>query len=348
MFRGSGNDSAYSIASGPAGGVVVAGSSASNDGDVTGHHGSAGVIDAWVVALRYDGQLLWEKSYGGSGADKFNRIIATTDGGYIAVGSTTSTDGDVSGLHGAGSGSTDIWVVKLDGSGNIQWQKCLGGSAQDLPGSIVQTADGGYILIGTAGSTDGDVSGSHGGNDVWVVRLDKNGNLVWQQCYGNAGGDNGYDIQPIGTFATDTGFIHLVQAESATNSVAIAASGLVPGNNVFYVRMRTSDSCYTAQTAVDSLVLVLGGDSSVMPGGAVFAEPNPFTGDLTIRGLDATKNYDISLVSIVGQIVVSQAVRGQNQSVLITGGLGRGMYYVRVYDAQTGRVVVSKALLKVD
>ena len=196
---GSGNDSACSIASGPAGGVIVAGSSASNDGDVTGHHGAVGVIDAWVVSLRYDGQLLWEKSYGGSGADKFNRIIPTADGGYIAIGSTTSADGDVTGLHGAASGNTDIWVVKLDASGNLQWQKCLGGSGQDVPANILQTADGGFILVGTTTSTDGDVTGNHGGEDVWVVRLDSGGNLVWQQCYGNSFNDVGNDIQPIGT-----------------------------------------------------------------------------------------------------------------------------------------------------
>ena len=196
-YGGSGNERAYSMIAGPANGFIVAGSSTSNDGDVTGHHGATGVTDAWLVALRYDGQLLWQKSYGGSGADEFDRIIATKDGGYLAIGTTASTDGDVVGSHDGGNGNVDIWVVKLDGSGNLQWQKCLGGTSQEFPANVLQMSDSGYILIGSTASVDGDVVGNHGNYDGWLVRLDKAGNLLWQQCIGNAYNDHANDIQAI-------------------------------------------------------------------------------------------------------------------------------------------------------
>ena len=99
----------------------------------------------------------WKKCLGGSSRDFAYAIQQTTDGGYIIAGDSWSTDGDVTNNHGY-----DCWVVKLDGSGNIQWQKCLGGTNVDVATDIQQTSDGGYIVAGQAGSTDGDVTGNHG------------------------------------------------------------------------------------------------------------------------------------------------------------------------------------------
>lgn len=107
---GSGNEQAFSMALSSAGGYVVAGNSTSNDGDVSGHHGLTSKKDAWVVALAPDLTVLWQHSYGGTADDEFYKIIHTTDGGYIAIGTTWSTDGDVSGFRG---GSQNMWVVKL-------------------------------------------------------------------------------------------------------------------------------------------------------------------------------------------------------------------------------------------
>jgi len=99
----------------------------------------------------------------------------TDEGGYILAGSTASDDGDVSGNH----GGYDLWVVKADADGGIEWQRCLGGSADERAGSADQTADGGYILAGSTASNDGDVSGNHGGHDIWVVKLESAGPLAF-------------------------------------------------------------------------------------------------------------------------------------------------------------------------
>ena len=88
--------------------------------------------------------IQWQKALGGSDYDYSTSIEQTTDGGYIVAGFTGSNDGDVSGNHGNG----DYWIVKLDATGNILWQRCLGGSDYDYATSIEQTTDGGYIVAG--------------------------------------------------------------------------------------------------------------------------------------------------------------------------------------------------------
>ena len=119
-------DEANSIQQTIEGGFIVAGMSFSNNGNVSGHHGSLAYPDYWIVKLNSSGTIQWQKSLGGSDYDYSTSIQRTTDGGYIVGGISPSNDGDVSGNHGGLGG--DYWVVKLDSSGNIQWQKCLGGS----------------------------------------------------------------------------------------------------------------------------------------------------------------------------------------------------------------------------
>ncbi|MFY9419238.1 MAG: hypothetical protein WAP17_09180, partial [Bacteroidales bacterium] len=160
-------DYAYSIQQTSNGGFIVAGSTNSNNGDVSGYHG---YFDYWVVKLNSSGDIEWQKCLGGTNNDYANSIQQTSDGGFIVAGYTESNDGDVSGYHG---GDYDAWVVKLNSSGDILWQKCLGGTIDDRANSIQQTSDGGFIVAGFTVSNDGDVSGNHGASDAWVVKLNK-------------------------------------------------------------------------------------------------------------------------------------------------------------------------------
>ena len=102
-----------------------------------------------------------------------------------------SNDGDVTGNH----GGLDYWIVKSDDSGNLQWQKSIGGTADDFAYAIQQSADGGYIVAGDSWSTDGDVTGNHGGYDDWIVKSDSSGNLQWQKSLGGTADDFAYAIQ---------------------------------------------------------------------------------------------------------------------------------------------------------
>ena len=172
------------------GNVILMGYSFSDDGNVSNHIGH---YDYWIVKLNQQGDLIWEKSLGGTDLDWGLCIFPTEDYGYIAGGLTMSTDVDVNcELH--SEYYHDAWIVKLDSSANIQWQRCLGGSFGDNATEIIQTTDGGYLFAGTTNSNDGDVSGFHGtpgtvyNRDIWVVKLDETGNIEWQKCLG--GTDN--------------------------------------------------------------------------------------------------------------------------------------------------------------
>lgn len=191
---GSSNDTARSVRQTNDGGYIIAGWTYSNDSDVAagGYHGRA---DSWVVKLNNRGVIQWQKCLGGSDDDTAESISTTNDGGFIVTGVTYSNDNDVKGKHNPSMRNSDLWVVKLNNAGIIQWQKCLGGSGNDWAYSIQQTSNGGYIIGGKTNSNDGDVRGNHGGFDLWVVKLNSVGSIEWQKSLGGSRTDEAYSIQ---------------------------------------------------------------------------------------------------------------------------------------------------------
>lgn len=171
----------------PDGGYIAGGYS---DSGLSGDKSEAGqgFIDYWIVKLDASGNIEWDNTIGGSGSDNLFDISLTTDGGYIVAGSSTS---GISGDKTEAAAGNDYWILKLDGSGNIDWQNTLGGSTEDIPASIVQTGDGGYIVGGKSNSAiSGDKTEAVvGGNDYWVIKLDASGNIEWQNTIGGTGSD---------------------------------------------------------------------------------------------------------------------------------------------------------------
>ena len=195
-YGGSSDEFASSIVAAGDGGYVISGASASNDGDVTGNHG--GGDDFWLFKIDANGLLQWQKTCGGSGYDVARGLAPTNDGGFVASGISDSNDGNVSGNH----GSLDCCVVKVDAGGVFQWLKSFGGSVDDFGQSIIETANGDLVAAGSTYSNDGDVSMNHGSSDVWVVRLNNVGTLLWAKCMGGSNGDVANTI----TLATDGGY----------------------------------------------------------------------------------------------------------------------------------------------
>jgi len=151
------------------GGYAIAGSTKSF---------GAGGYDVYVVKLDAKGNLQWTKTIGGPAGEEGNSLIQTSDGGYIIAGHTRSF----------GEGGADVYVVKLDAKGNLQWTKTIGGENEDLGHSLIQTADGGYAI---AGST---TSFGAGEDDVYVVKLDANGNLQWTKTIGGPDSEAGTSL----------------------------------------------------------------------------------------------------------------------------------------------------------
>ncbi|MEZ7504584.1 T9SS type B sorting domain-containing protein [Flavobacterium sp. Arc2] len=175
------------------GGYILGGYSSSGiSGEKT--QNSRGNDDYWVVKLDANRNIIWDKTFGGTGVDRLTTIIETNDGGYLMGG---SSDSNISGEKNENSqGMLDMWIIKTDISGNIMWQKTFGGSNPDWVQSIVKTPDGGYIL---AGSSHSGISGdktdnSRGGGDYWIIKINSLGSIIWQKTYG---GDNGDYLKSI-------------------------------------------------------------------------------------------------------------------------------------------------------
>ena len=147
-----------------------------------------GGSDAWVLKLDAVGDVVWQKHYGGSGSDYFSAVRPTADGGYVAAGSTDSF----------GPGGSRAWVVKLDASGNVTWQKIYGSTENTapLPGDVASdvqpTPDGGFVVAGVALLT----LSPRIDLDAWVLKLNADGEVVWQKTYGGTNSDGAYSVIP--------------------------------------------------------------------------------------------------------------------------------------------------------
>ena len=174
------------------GGYIAGGYTTSTDGDVSCTNPTIMHSDAWIVKLDSLNNIEWNHCYGGSNNETANDIIATEDNGYLIAGSTNSNDGDVSGFHGTPGGEEhDIWVWKIDSIGNLEWQRCLGGTKDEGRAELTYFGDGEYIINGYTDSNDGDVSGNHSIHygDIWLLKIDNTGDLIWQQCFGSSEGE---------------------------------------------------------------------------------------------------------------------------------------------------------------
>lgn len=191
-FGGSRDEMATDVRQTSDGGYIVAGSTSSftGDGDVIFNHSSFMTPnDIWVLKLDACGTLQWQKSLGGTNVDFASAVIETRDGGYVVAGFTQSNDGDITSTHG---GISDAWVIKLDTSGNLLWQKTLGGYHEDGATGIIQTTDGGFMVIAWS-SSNADTLGDDD-YDYAFYKLDSAGVLQWQKLYGGTSDDTPYNV----------------------------------------------------------------------------------------------------------------------------------------------------------
>ncbi len=170
---------------------LIAGISEFNEyGTITNYEGEInknGGLDFLLMKIDLDGNLIWQKSYGGSDDDILQSITKTDDGGYLLGGSSES---NISGDKSENSrGNLDYWVVKVDEFGNVLWDKTFGGSGYDAPYTIERTSDGNFFVIGTSVSNiSGDKSENNRGTngDYWVIKINEYGTKIWDKTYGGS------------------------------------------------------------------------------------------------------------------------------------------------------------------
>lgn len=153
---------------------ILAGHSNSNNQDITANQG---LSDFLLLKTTQDGNIVWQRSYGGSQND-FAHDVAVTDDGYALAGVSYSSNGQVSNQFGNG----DIWIVKTDLNGNINWQRSYGSNQLDIAKKIIPTIDGGYLLAGMTHSNDiASTNGTYAYGDIWLIKINATGDIEWQQ-----------------------------------------------------------------------------------------------------------------------------------------------------------------------
>jgi uncharacterized repeat protein (TIGR01451 family) len=179
-----------------------------------------------VVRFNEDGTLQWQKAYGGTDDDRAYSIQPVGNSGFIVAGFAASTDEDVRGNH--SPHLADVWLLRLDASGNILWKKCFGGSAADTAYAVIHTPDKGFLIAGSAASNNGNITGNFGETDAWAIKVDSSGNLLWQKNYGGSGHDGFKSVvlNPDGTY-TFTGY---------SGSAAVSGNSNAGGRDLWVVK----------------------------------------------------------------------------------------------------------------
>lgn len=200
----SGDESLNELAPTSNGEFLVGSRTSTNGGDVSGVHGS---VDLWITRLGAKGNILWSRTLGGTALESFAAVRPTQDGGCIVGTHTNSKDGDVSGT----SATTGIWVVRLNASGQMSWQRKFDENGYSEYRDVRPTSDGGFIVCGMGSDNSATTSGG-----VLIVKLQADGTISWQKEYGGSGSeepylmqqtsDNGYVIAGTTTSADMNGF----------------------------------------------------------------------------------------------------------------------------------------------
>jgi len=186
-FGGSFTDTSYALSETQTGNFIIVGSSDSDDIDINNNKGT---YDFWVLKISSSGDLIWEKSFGGSEIDEARDITITEDGDFLIVGDSRSVDTDV--LY--NNGAADIWIIKINADGELIWEKTYGGTSFDGVQSIQKTLNNDYIVAGNSRSSDVNLENNNGQNDAWFFKIDSQGVLKWQNSVGGSDIDLLMDI----------------------------------------------------------------------------------------------------------------------------------------------------------
>jgi hypothetical protein len=302
--------------------------------------------DILLIKTDANGNIIWAKTYGGTGADYAYSVQQTSDGGYIVAGETTSF----------GAGSADILLIKTDANGNIIWTKTYGRTSYDLALSVQQTSDSGYIVAGGIGM---------GLGDIFLIKTDANGNIIWTKTYGGIGSDYAYSVQQTsdggyivagGTYSFGAGtwdaFLVKTDANGDIGSCSIVRSVSLTVNTVSPTVNTPSPSVRSVSLTVTSPSPTVTSPTPIVNAPCPLSDDNelgiseschcasglitPYKGGIKVFGFG---EFEVKVYNVSGGVVKS--VKGKDEVKL---ELSRGVYFVEVVSGE--KVIRERVIIR--
>lgn len=344
-FGGNGADYGHFIQDASDSGYVIAG---------TTNSFGAGGLDFYLVKTDENGNVSWSKTYGGAGDDDGWAIAATTDGGYIISGFTNSF----------GAGGYDGYLIKTDANGNVSWSKTYGGPQDEEILAVIQTSDGGYMISGETESF------GNGDEDIYLVKTDANGNVLWSKTFGGPGeegcqsieqtSDGGYVIAGYtNSFGSGDWDFALIKTDANGNS-----SGCNETSPVTAVNSVTSSTLSAnSPTSVASGVLTQDPPTQTNNGGVRFfcsptavnenlnaqdkfnLYPNPAGSEMNIElAADNQQTCSVRILNALGEELFRQSFSGRLK--VNTSGYPQGIYFVEIVNGENTILETKKLVIQ--
>jgi hypothetical protein len=323
-----------------------------------------GESDYWIIKINSIGVIQWQKTFGGSSYDEIHSIKRTSDGGYILSGDSIS---QISGNKTENSAGWDYWIIKLDSTGNIQWQNTIGGNDAELFPKLIICNDGNFLMGGTSfSSASGDkTENNYGDRDYWIVKLNINGQIVWDKTLG------GSQLDMLYSLIETTNNNYIVGGTSYSNISGVKTENSKGLSDFWLIKINSfggviwdktiggsgKDSVYSFSMLNDSLIIGgtsysnISGDKTENSRGdvdywivkleaenlstndnsfsTIQVYPNPTTGLVTINFGEQQEIVIATLRNVLGQVVSSETFYSiQNTTYPITGA--NGIYFLNL------------------
>lgn len=287
---GTGQDVAYSISRCSDGGYVVTGYSMSDDGDFSESNGPHEYYFLFVAKIDANGQLEWNRTFAqssGPGSAQGVGVSGAPDGSVFVTG---YFDSNVGLFEQVNKGYSDAFVIKLDSNGSLIWTKTFGGSSWENGTSVVPMSDNGCVVVGSTNSNDFDFYElDKGQGDIFAIRLDSAGRVIWKKTYGGSWSD-----QPAEAIASGNGFIMTGSTSSPNGNFKSAKrfGAKTAGYDCFVMRVSSEGDCaWTSVLGGDAGAdfgnsLCTDSDGEIVIGGATYSVDGIFS-DYLVRGYDA-------------------------------------------------------------
>ncbi|MFN8274903.1 MAG: T9SS type A sorting domain-containing protein [Flavobacteriaceae bacterium] len=275
-----------------------------------------GDIDGWILKLDLDGNILWQKKFGGNNRDMLQTMISTSDGGYLFGFDSNS---NISGQKTENNlGGKDYWIIKVDAFGTVLWDKTIGGSSDDVITDLKEDNNGNYYAVGFSNSniSGNKTQNSIGGYDNWVMKLNSDGNIIWDKTIG--GSDNDYN----------SSFEYLVTDDSliigGTSNSPISGDKTADTRGLYDYWIVKLESDHLKSTAFE--------DSKI----SVF--PNPTAKDISIDLQQTFQNIHLKLINPLGQLIFEKKYTDTSKIELTLDG-SKGVYFLHLTNPNDEKLI---------